>query len=663
MSVEDLKPNELAELVTSVTENPDAITTQLRDETSEEVNSLDTEEQILMLQRAQLRNSSHRLQVDEMKCDEPWRELYPAELFFQEAFCRPPFVLPHIGRMADRDVMKLIYETAILSPKKFPDTLFQHLTGHEFKHTRTSKKGMIERAEKFPDLRKIFKYLEPLCSATLNDKKRRDDSGRLKVVPRKKGELESVESDEWKRGALIVSRKPNSIDGPKRHFALYKNIYDLLRAHRHTINFYSGKYNVRDLKEKPELDVLAQLRSEITSTIVQLQQWKGLSDEQKQKIQILIGGLTMILGECTDVYKVQSKMLLAKSQSLKDRGQKYNPGSTCAQLVASYNRVLKRIEAAIGIESTIKKDTTTLEAIKNGGEIHLDAVHESTKTLIKDDWFQMEDFDETAGAQSYVRASAPSLSKKVQQIENMLAKIEEYDSLPAPFPQWAQAAKTNLEAVRILTKRIGRIDGEELLEVGIVDLERVHREACEYAIRAELALRYQKVQTRLTRVLDEILEKPFLLNPASVYREIDDIHRYLDPHFFREEYDFRDGPRKIVFKDENFYPMSQFLRELKHLLKKWQEEKIFVYKEQEQLARRYDGQEEIERYFESMIIFEDRIRELDKAYLNALYDKVQTLDFDVVIQSLNISGYNQAHRTLENFGLHTKDGECPDTRA
>lgn len=638
----------------------------ISEETQEAVKALSLEDQYVLTQRGELKYEKPE-GLEELDTEEPWKVLAPRPRMFQEAFCRPPFVVHEKRKATDKAENDAVIDYAFISPVRYPDKLMEHIAGITCAYANTAQEGMKERFEKFPYLRIIFKNLKPVCDSNLEPLKDNEESGRISILPRQLGELEEIPNvKKWPRGAIIVSNNPRRKEGPKRHFSFYDNFYEFLRSLKHTLNNYSGRYNIKDLDKRSEFEVLNQLRADIRAAIDTLQTWTRLSADQKEQVQQLIGELKQLLHGVKDQYKIFAKEHLDDAKSLKERQlPKYNPGCTCAKLVGAFNDIMSRFENCVGIEHSVGKSLKNLEKTQHAAEGEFKQLDSDMDFLLEDEYFKKNRFLGDPDAVAYVLESSEEIAKHLEQ--GMIAKLQaliDNDSLPAPYPQWAETVLQNLKAAQIIIKRIGQMDEEEVKALGAVGLERVHEEAMKNIIRTDLTLRCVTAQQELSKIVNEILSRPWDFDPISLYDEVDDIHREVDPHAFREHYDVGDVGAKVLFKVKEVDQLSMYCRDLKHMLKIWRREKIRLYDEVLEYQRTYQDVP-TEVYLENLSGFEDRKIDLDVAHLNAIYEDIKAYDFEGLFEALgnHITKIQHAKRTtmayrfLENMNLYPKTVE------
>jgi len=661
---EKLHIAELAEQLTG-TESHDQ---EISEETQEAVAALSLEDQFILIQRGNL-NYLKPEGIGVMETDEPWKVLAPRPRMFQEAFCRPPFVVHDDKKNARRSANGKIIDFSFVSPVLYPDTLMEHVTGDTPSYTNTSEEGMKQRAKRIPHLKTLFKNLQPICDFNLKPLEQKEDTGRISVLPRKQDELNDLpEETRWPRGAIIVSNNPRRKDGPKRHFSFYRNFFDFLRSLKHTLANYSGRYRIDELQKRPEFEVLNQLRADIRTSIDTLQNWKKLSATQKEEVQSMISELKKLLAGVRDQYKLFSRDHLGDAESLKERNtQKYNPGCTCAKLVGAFNDIMSRFENCVGIERSVEESLEMLESTRKGAQMEFGELDSDIESLLEDDYFKANRLiDDPEGVEIILEYSETLANGLINQVIDRLQELIDNDSLPAPYPQWAEAVLQNLQAAQIIMKRIGQLSDEEVKALGPIGIEKVHEKAVENAIRANLTFRCIGAQKDLSNIISTILSRPWDFDPISLYDEVDDIHREIDPHAFRENYKSGDVGAKVLFKVQEVDQLSQYCRDLKHMLKVWQRERMRINDE----IRWYQGTYQdipTDEYLENLSGYEDKKIDLDIAHLNAIYDEVKAFDFEDLFEALgnyksdiqHAKRTTMAHRFLENMGLYTVDGNYP----
>ncbi|MFC1599568.1 hypothetical protein ACFL3T_00895 [Patescibacteria group bacterium] len=634
---------------------------ELQQETQVNVAALPLEEQFVLQHLGTFKFD----QPDDLitvETDEPWKVLAPRPRMFQEAFCRQPFIAHKDGKTDDKEYNDGIIDYALVSPMLFPETLWEHVTGVVPNGTKTSHEGMKARYILTGQLKSLFQNIQPICDDNLEPIK--EDSGRISVLPRYNDKLTAVNVQQpWPRGSIIVSSNPTRKEGPKRHFSFYDNFYSFLRSLKHTLNNYSGRYAIRDLEKRSEFEVLNQLRSDIRASIDTLQNWKKLSPDQKEEVQGMIKELKGLLAGVKDQYKIMAKDHLGDAESLKERqSQKYNSGCTCAKLVGGFNDVMERFRNCVGIEKSVEDSLVQLEETQEAVELIFTNLDINLDQLIGDDFFNKNRFLREEGAAEYVLENAQNITERLDQ--DLIAQLEalvENDSLPAPYPQWAEAMRQNLKAAQIIIKRIGQMDEKEVKALGPVGLEKVHEEAMKNMTRADVASRCIDTQMELSSIINKILTRPWDFDPITLYDDVDTVHRLLDPHAYREHYPIGDVGAKVLFKIKEVDQLSQYCRDLKHMLKGWQRERMRIGDEQEWYQGTYQDIP-TEEYLENLCGFEDAKIDLDVTHLNRVYDDIRAYDFEKLFKILaKPNGVHRrtsvAHRFLENMNLYLKTVE------
>ena len=653
----ELRIAQLAEQSTG-TEQPGQ---QVQQGIKEAVTALSLEDEFVLIQQGILKHERPEGLVED-ETEKPWEILASRPRMFQEAFCRPPYVVHKDGKKASKENNDRIIDYSFVSPVRYPDRLMEYITGDVCVDKNTSEEGMKERYEKNSHLKAVFKHLKSICDANLEPIKEGEDTGRVSVLPRQQGELDDLPEDvRWPRGAIIVSNNPRRKEGPKRHFSFYNNFYEFLRSLKHTLNNYSGRYSIKDLDKRSEFEVLNQLRADIRTSIDTLQNWRKLSADQIEEVRKLIGELKKLLAGVRDQYKIFSKEHLGDAESLKERNkQKYNPGCTCAKLVGGFNDIMSRFENCVGIEHSVEKSLKMLEGTRHGVQMEFGQLDSDVEHLLEDDYFRVNRFIKDPEAMEIVLKNSGELALQLEKrIIPRLQALIDNDSLPAPYPQWAEAVLQNLKAAHIIMNRIGQMDEEEVKALGPVGLEKVHEEAVKNAIRANLTFRCIGAQQDLSNIVSTILSRPWDFDPISLYDEVDDIHREIDPHAFRENFKSGDVGAKVLFKVKEVDQLSMYCRDLKHMLKVWQRERMRLNDE----IRWYQGTYQdvpTDVYLENLSGYEDTRIDLDIAQLNVVYDDVKAYDFEELFEVLGnhktdmqyAKRTTMAHRFLENANLY-----------
>lgn len=573
--------------------------------------------------------------------DDLWKHVYAPEQHFLEAYSFPPYYVPERDKSTYPADLDTLYDFAPLSAQKFPDTLFKHVFGREFEHKKNTPEGLRERAMYFDMLRDFFRILQPVCYKNLKPRKR-SKADRMLVVP-----------NFFKpRGALVISRKILTERGLQRFSNLYPDIHLAIRGQEHTLETYLGEYKDDDLEGKGELEVLIWLQGKIQEMIGFLQSWKYTSEDEREGAKYLIEEYEELLEEDINIFKTQARELFDKSKSLKDRREsQYNPGCVCAKLVAAYNRLNSRVDEILRIKKYVSSDLDTLQQIRNEAGGKFKRAHSELETLLEAKYFN--NFNEIRGGVYWIPTQAEGINNRLFNEETgtgLMSGLKDLNTnpvLPAPYPQWAEAVLSNMRTVYLLNKKISQLKAGD---IPIHDFHELHTKICEYAIRAELVLRYQDIQRRFVWTIEKILKKPHSIKAEDVYENIAKLRENLDPHSSGRPFKFRDD---IIFEDPAFTEMSVYLQRVIDRTKEWEEERKSIVSEGARQVREADqSDKEGQQEFELILRIKNQLIEIERQYLDDLYKLLGDCDFVAPIKAHTFDARERAKEILDELELN-----------
>lgn len=548
---------------------------------------------------------------------EPFENINARERVFMESFSKPPYFVPHEAKSKINS--EALIEHAPLSARNFPDVLFGHLTGEDLKYKKNTTDGLYERAEKFDVIREFFKTLKPL-NAILKRRRYPKKSSRMFV---------STEGEN--KGALLISRNPSYKRGSMRYNNYYRDIYSALRAQTHIIELYSGRYKQDDLEGRGELEMLKIMHAEVQRIIAFLQNWKFASDAEKQEVEMVLHELEQNLNMDTNVYKDKARERLSSAKTLDDKRKKQkNPPAASARLVGAYNDLLKRSEEVFRMMGVVVKDRELLNSIRNDMQIKFIRSEMDLSSLLDKEYFTP--FEEMITPNTFVKMEAGKINKRIFNREtrtgliSRLSAIASNSEIPSPYPQWAEAVISNLRVVYALNQRIaaGKI------EPG--DMKQTHDKICEYAIRGQLALRYQNLQRRFMELLDEILNNPDKLSAEKIQKKAFDILSSFNPHSVGKSFERRED---LKFVEDSFDEFTGHLNDVIGHTFEWQKAREEIYAKNREILNENKGKAN-EEALNRLIENENELNMLEREFLDKIYRKIADSDFSKAIGTLTV---------------------------
>lgn len=548
---------------------------------------------------------------------EPFENLNARERVFLESYSKPPYYVPHEEKSEANS--EAVIEHAPMSARLFPDALYRNLKREDFNHKKNTAEGLNERAEKFDVIREFFKTLKPL-NAILKRRRYPKKSSRIFI---------STEGDN--KGALIMTRKPSFKRGPVRYNNYYPDIYSALRAQTHIIELYSGRYKQDDLEGRGELEMLKIMHAEVQRIIAFLQNWKFASESEKQEVEMLLHELEGHLNADTNVYKEKAHERLSKAKTLDDsRKKQKNPPAASARLVGAYNDLLKRSEEVFRMMGVVFKDREILSSIRNDTQIKFTRSEMDLSSLLDDEYFKP--FEALTTPNTFLKMNAGKINKRIFNREtktgliSRLRSIAANSEIPAPYPRWAEAVLSNLRVVYGLNQRIaaGKVEPD--------DIKQTHDTLCEYAIRAQLALRYQNLQRRFMELIDNILNNPDKLSAEKIQNEALDLLKLFNPHAIGKSFERRDD---LKFVEDSFEEFTGQLNEVIGLTFEWQKAREEIYAKNREILNENKGaanEEALNRLIEN----ENELNKLEREFLDKIYRMIADTDFSGAIETLTV---------------------------
>jgi len=593
------------------------------------------EEQLLKLEADEIAMMSFH-QIDK---DNPlWKHVKGQTWVFIETVSKPPYIVPKSGRLMSEAQLYKLFQLVPIWPSQFPDHLYEQVFDYKFQHKKNTPEGLRERTECFFHIREFFYLLEPLCNDRLQNQKRYK-SNRIYVLP--------IDEDHDKRGHIIVSRKPFYKSGRKRINSLFADIYTAMRGHVHTQQKYYGEIEEKDIENKSELEKLEYLRLEIQKTIAQLQSWKSLQKDDKEKIEEIIDELGKLLDDDTNAYKAYASMQLDQSAKVKDKTGQTNPPAISARLVAAYNRLVARTEEVHNIIRFVDDDHRIMKRVKEKAENAFMFAHTNISSLLDDEFFQSlssNPINQTNVSKDAARINRRLFNNSGNERSVPLHDIINNNSIPAPFPAWAEAVASNLE----VASRINDMMVEDKIPKGLT-LKKVHDAMCEYAIRAELALKYQRIHQTIYSKLNQILENPRNFDPKEMRETFESLRMELDPHVSGFPFKRRED---IEFYEPQYANMSVYISEIIFLINFWDEDvnevvaKLFNHPGSPKNANTGSKND-----FETYLTLKDRIFEIEKKYLNQIYTLLKENEFKDAIKSITVDSLDVVDELVEKLEL------------
>jgi len=536
-----------------------------------------------------------------------------------ETYSAAPYVTPACFR--NPEDLKSFYTFVPIRPGLFPDALFEHLFDIKFKHSRDTTKGALERKEYYPILRRFLSTLRLLSFRPVHQYQK-THSNRIFVI-----------TDPELHG-LLVSRVPER----QKINNYYPDIYSAIRSQKHMLQQYTGApaiESTNDFMSLGELEMLKKMRYQIQQIIASLQKWKCTSLEERDKIKYLIEDLEDLLSQDINEYKIKAREQFGKAKTLKDEKiDRVNPGSTSARLVSSFNELQKRAAAVFKIMSHVSADLDLLERVRQAIEINFNKTRLYLDVLLDREYFKP--FDELNAGSTSVRNNARIINQELLDKKNpgrgvtvLLKALKEDKGTPSPFRQWAIAVLSNLGVVYKLNQNIA----EERLSGAAI--KSTHNTICEYAIRAQLALKYQQIQQTFVQMLDQLLDHPEQVKAEEIRGKFEKLLNDFNPHAFGKRFQRRDD---IKFINSAFAPMTELITQVIALTHEWQKSLYELIGKHYKLRADFKIKSELsDDEANELVALEDQMQTCNQEYRGKIYELFKDCDFTKPVQSLTVS--------------------------
>lgn len=541
---------------------------------------------------------------------EAYKHLRSRERIFLESYSVSPYYVACEMEDPNEEDTLAVLQFAPMSAGRFPDKLYEHLTGNTFKNKKDTVEGLEERAKQFDVVRQYFQNLKSI-------------SGRSNRM--------FVSEDGDNHGSILITRKPKFRKGAERYNNFYPDIYTAERAQNHIIQLYTGRYKQAELEGSGELDMLKILRSEFQRIISFLQNWKFATSGEKAKVQKILSQLEENLVSHTNLYKDMARERLSSAKSFEDKRKKQkNPPATSARLVGAYNDLLKRTEDIFKMLGVVMKDRDLLRSIREKVQAKFDRTKTDMDYLLDDKYFKS--FDKNEVDSNYIKNNASRINKRIDNphnnngIINRMLEVAGKADMPAPFFKWAEAFLSNLSVARKLNESI------QNGEVSPEDMGKTHDTICEYAVRANLVLRYQSLQRELFEMLEDILLKPDKLSAEKIQNRAFNLLKSFNPHFIGNSFDKRED---LKFVEESFAEFTHYLNEVVSLTIQWQEERGNLYADSHKILKEKSSPVNEEK-LQELVKNEDALNQLERSCLDKIYRTVGDMDFNKAIATLSV---------------------------
>lgn len=447
---------------------------------------------------------------------------YP-ERIFVESFCRSSHIyVPVNGKAASLDDLAVFYHNVPISPELFQESILEKVFGIEFKEKPNTEERLRERQDHFKRLRKLFALLKSLPHQNRYERGR-NIIRRISVIPLKEA-----------RGKLLVTRMAPG----GRVNSVYQDIYGAYRAHAHILNSYDGTLSENDIEEMGEFKALLNLTDKLQLVIAFIQRWKKSSTKERTEMAKLLEEAEDLLANSQNRLKATAHGQAVSSLEFTDSRGQVNPCATAPKLLKTGKDLFARLDQILSIRAKISTDKGTMDKIIH--PIHNDFFNGTLELghIIYDDYFQEMDPDDQKSTNN-VKYKCALINKDLFKSSGVLKKLEVMTKdkhMPAPFVQYAMAAFSNFEVVRLLNEYI------EANRTGMDPqrLKKIHDEACRHAITGFIAMKYQFIHRVYHEILTRILEDPEKVDYDEERKRLNGLSVRLRPHEYEKEFDLRE---------------------------------------------------------------------------------------------------------------------------